>query len=114
MFLREWSLGLNEGLRQGDPLSPFLFIMVSEIFSKMLRKAEVGFIPGFLVGNGGCRVSHLWFADDTIIFCDSDIGQLGYLRCILNCFKVVSGLNVNSAKSELFQVGEVSDLESLA
>lgn len=102
------------GLRQGDPLLPFLFIMVSEILSNMLRKAEADFISGFLIENGRCRVSHLQFADDTMIFCDADIGQIGYLRCILNCFEVVSGMHVNMAKSELFQVGEGCDVESLA
>lgn len=50
-------------------------------------------------------VSHLQFADDTMIFCDADATQLGYLICILSCFEIVSGLKINLAKSALFQVG---------
>lgn len=104
----------SRSLRQGAPLSPFLFIIVFEVLSKMLRRVEEGLIPGFLVGNGECRVSHLQFADDTMIFCDANVRQLDFLRCILNCFEAVFGLNVNLAKSELFQVGEILNLESLA
>lgn len=80
----------------------------------MLQRVEENFIPRFLIGNGECRVSHLQFADDTMIFCDADVMQLGYLRCILNCFEAMSSLKVNLAKSELFQVGQISNLESLA
>lgn len=47
-----------------------------------------------------------------MILCDADVRQLGYWS-ILNCFEAVSGLKVNLAKSELFQVGEISNLVSL-
>lgn len=57
-------------------------------------------------------ISHLQFSDETIIFCDVEVRQVGYLRCILRCFEVVSSLKINLAKSELFQVGGVCDFES--
>lgn len=63
------------------------------------------------MGNDGITIFYLQFADDTMIFCDVDIRQIGYLRCILRCFEVVSGLNI---KSEMFQVGEVREIENLA
>lgn len=87
---------------------------MAEVLSKILQRAKEGFILGFLVRNGECTVSHLQFADDTMIFCDADVRQLGFLKCILNCFETVSNLKVNLAKSELFQVGKISNLESLA
>lgn len=47
----------SRGLRQGDPLSPLLFIMVTEVLSKMIRRAAVEYIPGFVIGSGSCSVS---------------------------------------------------------
>lgn len=62
--------GGSRGLRQGDPLSLFLFIMVSEVLSKMVKKTEMGYMSGFRVGRGEVSILHLQFADDTIIFCE--------------------------------------------
>lgn len=88
--------------------------MVSEVLSKMIKKAEMSFILGFKVEEERVMVSHLQFADDTMIFCDADICQIGYLRCILRCFEMVSGLQINFAKSEMLQIGEVREIEDLA
>ena len=69
--------GSLRGLRQGDLLSPMLFLIMIEVFSRMLRRVEgVSLIRGFKVegkkGGGEC-VSHLLFADDIIPFCDADV-----------------------------------------
>lgn len=87
--------------------------MVYEVLSRMIKKTKMGYITGFKVGMGEIIVSNLQFADDTMIFCDAEATQLGYLRCILSCFEVVLGLKINLAKSELFQVGEDCDIDSL-
>ena len=55
-------------------------------------------------------VSHLLFADDTIVFCDADLEQLLHLRMVLSCFEAVTGLGVNMGKSEVVPMGEVSNL----
>ncbi|GMP91881.1 hypothetical protein CsSME_00042358 [Camellia sinensis var. sinensis] len=52
-------------------------------------------------------VSHLFYADNALIFCDADVAQIGHLRCVLFCFEAVSGFRVNLAKSELIPMGEV-------
>ncbi|RVW82388.1 40S ribosomal protein S9-2 [Vitis vinifera] len=92
------SLVANEGLRQGDPISPYLFVLGMEVLSILIRRAVDG------VSYQGCNikgrgeeemiVSHLLFADDTIIFS--------------------SGLRINLDKSVLIPVGEVEDIEELA
>lgn len=105
--------GNSRGLHQGDPLSLLLFIMVTEVLSKMIEKMEMSYISGFKVGQEEVTVSHLQFADDTMIFYDADICQIRYLRCILRCFEMVSGLKINLAKSGMFQIREVREIEDL-
>nr|XP_023874649.1 uncharacterized protein LOC111987174 [Quercus suber] len=105
------------GLRQGDPLSPLLFVLVMDALGRMLDKAvHEGRMSGFRVGDLEGRslaVSHLLFADDTLIFCDADLDQILILRMILIWFEVVSGLKINFGKSELVPVGAVHNIELL-
>lgn len=95
-------------------LSPYLFIMVSNVISSMIAKAEGGYITGSAIGSGSLSISHLQFVDDTMIFYDADMRQIGYLRCILCTFEMVTGLLINLAKTKMFGVGDIQDLDSLA
>ena len=61
--------GASRGIQQGDPLSPFLFILVADVLSRMMKKAcESSLIEGFKVGRNRVRISHLQFADNSIFF----------------------------------------------
>ena len=110
--------GNSRGLRQGDSLSPLLFLLVMEVLSKMFRKSEeASLISGFLAGVRGeseVRISHLLFADDTIVFCDAVPEQVLHIRKVLSCFEVVTGLKVNLSKSEMVPVGIVDSMPFLA
>ena len=109
--------GSSRGLWQCNPLSPLLFVLVMEAVGKMLDKTvHEGCLSGFSVGVSAGRslmVSHLFFADDTLIFCDANINQMLILRMVLIWFEAVSGLKVNLGKSELVAVGAVHNMDLL-
>lgn len=88
------------GLRQGDPLSPFLFNLVAEGLNLRLHRAKLlGLVKGALLGSNRMSISHLQFVDDTIIFCEADLKELILIKRILRCFQVMSGLKINFHKS---------------
>uniref|UniRef100_A0A2N9FT22 Reverse transcriptase domain-containing protein n=1 Tax=Fagus sylvatica TaxID=28930 RepID=A0A2N9FT22_FAGSY len=95
--------GSSRVLRQGDPLSPLLFLLMMEILSKMLKKmVKDGFITGFKVSGNSIEevsISHLLYVDDTMVMCNADPEQLMYVQLVLMGFETVTGLKVNLAKS---------------
>ncbi|XP_026383952.1 uncharacterized protein LOC113279473 [Papaver somniferum] len=96
----------KKGIRQGDPISHFLFLLVGEALTFMIKKAqEEGIISGFQIKNDGMLISHLQFADDTLIFLDADVEQVKSLRLILISFEMLTGLKINFAKSQIYGVG---------
>jgi hypothetical protein len=107
----------SRGLRQGDPLSPLLFIIVMEALSRMLERAVAGgYISGFSVGDSNgteLSISHSLFADDTLIFCGADSEQAWHLRGVFIWFQAISGLKINLSKSELVPVGSVQNVPEL-
>jgi hypothetical protein len=104
-------------MRQRDPLSPLLFVVVKEALSKMLS-INVGSsrLSGFSVGSRlpVVNISHLLFADDTLVVYEANPSHLRYLRVLLLCFEAVFGLKVNLAESPLFPVGNVDNATELA
>ncbi|CAL5394071.1 unnamed protein product [Camellia sinensis] len=72
---------LERGLRQGDPLSPFLFNIVVEGLNLLLTRAkDLGLIRGVVVGLNGLEFTHLQFAEDTILFCEVDLLEITTLK----------------------------------
>lgn len=106
----------SSSLRQGDPLSLLLFIIIMEALNQLIEKAkDLRLLRDICVGNFGkqMEVTHLFFTDDTLIFCQPDVNTL-MLRCILLCFQVVFGLNINLNKSELVEIGNSVNGQLLA
>ena len=94
----------ESGVRQGDPLSPppLLFILVVAVLSLLIsRVVESGLIKGVIVGSEGIVVSHLQFADDTILFLDNDKDNFLNTLSIFQIFELSSGLKMNLSKSDL-------------
>ncbi|BBN68784.1 TatD related DNase [Prunus dulcis] len=90
----------SRGLRQGDPLSPFLFTLVSDVLSRIIERAQdVNLVHGIVSGHDQVEVSHLQFADDTIFFLDGKEEYWLNLLQMLKLFCDVSGMKINKAKS---------------
>ena len=80
------------GIRQGDPISPYLFLLCAEGLSAMLKKEESeGHIKGVAICRGASRVSHLLFADDSIIFCRASIAECERVLKVLEDYERDSG-----------------------
>jgi hypothetical protein len=105
----------EKGLRQGDPLSPLLFNLVSDVLTKMLLKgANLGLVKGLASGFREEGIIALQYADDTIVFTDVEENHLVNLKGILLWFEQISGMRVNFHKSEIIpmnlSVSEAHDL----
>ena len=107
-----------KGLRQGDPLSPYLFVMGMEVLSVLIRRVvEGGYLSGCSIRGGrrpAFNISHLLFADDTVVFCEAKKEHLTHLSWILFWFEAASGLRINLAKSEIIPVGGVEKVDEMA
>ncbi|GJS12101.1 RNA-directed DNA polymerase, eukaryota, reverse transcriptase zinc-binding domain protein, partial [Tanacetum coccineum] len=92
------------GLRQGDPLSPFLFIIAMEGLHVAMEDAmAAGLYNGCKINT--VNLSHLFFADDALFIGAWSRSNIVSLTSILDCFHLVSGLKINYHKSNLFGVG---------
>ena len=106
------------GLRQGDPLPPYLFVISMEALSGLQKRVVEGnFISGCRFGGrdrGELVISHLLYVDDTVLFCEANSKQLMYFGWTLMWFEAHSSLKINLSKSEIIPVGRVDNVEMLA
>jgi hypothetical protein len=70
-------ISIQRGLKQGDPLAPFLFLLVVEGFSGVMRKAvDLEIFKGFSVGRNLVVISHLQYADDTLCIGEASVENI--------------------------------------
>ena len=94
---------IARGLRQGDPLSPFLFLLAAEGFNVIMNEAVGAHLfNGYIIGHSDeVSITHLQFVDDTIIIGNKSWLNVRTMRDVLLLFEDVSGLKVNFNKSML-------------
>lgn len=92
----------ERGIRQGDPLSPFLFILCAEALVHCLNHSEEnGQLHGIRISSSGPSVHHLLFADDSLLLCKANtVEALEIVRC-LQLYGDASGQMINKQKSSI-------------
>ncbi|PNX99671.1 cysteine-rich receptor-like protein kinase, partial [Trifolium pratense] len=108
-------IGIQRGLKQGDPLAPFLFLLVVEGLSGVVSKAvDLRIFKGLAVGSPPVVISHLQYADDTLCIGEASVENLWAIKAILRGFEMASGLKVNFWKSGLIGVNVPSPFLEMA
>lgn len=90
----------SRGIRQGDPLSPYLFLLCAEGLSSLLSKEEqANNLQGIRINNYCPSITHLFFADDSLIFCRASEKDCWSLKGCLKAYEDASGQPINLHKS---------------
>ena len=93
----------SRDLRQGDPLSPYLFLLCADGFSSLIIKAVRNqMLSGLSIYRGCPKITHLFFADDSLLFCKANSQECQQLIEILCLYEAASGQKINADKSSVF------------
>ncbi|GAU17808.1 hypothetical protein TSUD_171970 [Trifolium subterraneum] len=99
----------KRGLRQGYPFSPYLFIICADVLSALINKAQATkLIHGVKISPGAPEITHLFFADDNLMFCRANAEETNQIQTIITQYQQASGQLVNYQKSEIIFSEKVS------
>ncbi|GJV23172.1 RNA-directed DNA polymerase, eukaryota [Tanacetum coccineum] len=94
----------GKGLKQGDPLSPFLFILIMEsLHLSFQRVVDAGLFHGVKLRDT-VTLSHLFYADDAVFVGQWSHRNISTLTHVLKCFHKASGLKINMCKSKILGI----------
>ena len=96
---------LSRGCRQGDPISPYLFVICAEVLSHVIRENKD--IKGIMIGDVESKLSQ--YADDTTLFLKDDKDTLRCVIDVLRWFDKISGLSINRDKTKVIKIGAARD-----
>lgn len=91
------------GSKQGDHLSPYLFLIITEGLSNLIKQAILqGELEGMRISNHRPRVTHLLFVDNSLLFCKANVRQVQCIKRIISQYELCSGQKINMDKSTIF------------
>lgn len=93
----------TRGIHQGDPLFPYLFLLCLEGLNGLIEKVVAGnVIEGVALCRNGLKISHILFADDSLLFCWARVEDVRKIQEVLGKYEQASGQKINSDKTTLF------------
>eukprot|EP00253_Pinus_taeda_P011982 PITA_11982 len=102
----------SRGIRQGDPLSPFLFILATEGLGRFIKQEQsVNRIKGLKIWGNNLPLTHQQFVDDIMLFGEPTVREVRQLRRILDLFTEASGLEINKDKSCIFIFNTIDQIK---
>lgn len=108
------SFKCKRGVRQGDPLSPLLFVLAAELLQILVNKASSQGLLKAPIPQDENEFPIIQYADDTLLILQVDAGQLFFLKALLNSYETASGLKVNYTKSQMIPINVSSERKHLA
>jgi hypothetical protein len=92
----------ERGIRQGDPLSPYVFILCDNVLSGLMHKEpQNNNLHGIQIARGAPKITHLLFADDSLFFARANQQEAESINCVLHTYQTASGQTVSLEKSEV-------------
>lgn len=93
----------TRGVRQGDPISPYVFVLCLEKLTHLIAEAvEDGHWQPMRAGRNGPFISHLMFADDLLLFCRATSDNMRHVIQVLECLCSLSRQKISAEKTVLF------------